>query len=321
MIKKREIRPQVLLDSYLKLSLKDAKKIHSDELEKVDCPGCGNSVGKLKFQKVGFSYLICQKCGSLYCSPRPNKKALATLNKNSESAHYWATVFFPAVAEVRREKLFKKKAEMVFSIFQEKGQKPQKICDVGAGYGIFLEELSRVFIESECYAIEPFMELAKRCREKHFSTLEANVEESRIWENRFDLVINSEVIEHVFSPFQFINSLYRLVCPGGYCLMTGLGYEGFDILTLKEKSESVFPPHHLNFLSIQGFKRVFKSAGFREIEVWTPGEMDVDLVLNSGIPNDFMNVLKSRGSEAIEDFQRFLQQYKLSSHVWVLAQK
>ncbi|MEQ9364470.1 MAG: SAM-dependent methyltransferase, partial [Leptospirales bacterium] len=134
-------------------------------------------------------------------------------------------------------------------------------------------------------------------------------------------VISSEVIEHVFSPRGFAESVARLARPGGHVLLTGLGYEGFDILNLQELSNSIFPPHHINFLSIKGFERLFSDCGMTDIEVRTPGRLDVDIVLNSGHGGEFMRVLAERGEEAVADLQALLVKHKLSSHIWAFARK
>ena len=321
LIKEEEIRPKELFQRYLELSQKDARKFNASNFKRIPCPGCGGDNSEKRFKKNGFQYVFCSICGSLYCSPRPSEEDLELFYKKSESAKYWAEVFFPAVAETRREKLFKKKAKQVHDVMEKKDFSPEAICDVGAGYGIFLEELKSFFPSAFFFAIEPSPDLAKRCRSKGFETLQATAEQSQLWGKEFDLVITFEVIEHVYSPDRFISSLYQLVKPGGYCLITGLGYEGFDILTLQKHSNSVFPPHHLNFLSIQGFKELFQRAGFSHIDIWTPGELDVDIVKNSPMVDEFTKALISRGEKAVKKFQSFLQKHQLSSHVWGLARK
>jgi SAM-dependent methyltransferase len=195
------------------------------------------------------------------------------------------------------------------------------ICDVGAGHGLFLEELRPYFAGSTLFAIEPDATSARVCRTKGFEVIESTAELTTGFENTFDLVISSEVLEHVFSPPAFAAAIARLTRPGGHALVTGLAYEGFDILFLQERSKSVSPPHHLNFLSVDGAQRVFTHAGFSGVDIWTPGVLDVDIALNSGVPHEFLRVLKSRGDEAARDLQAWLQKYNLSSHMWVLARK
>lgn len=176
-------------------------------------------------------------------------------------------------------------------------------------------------MKSEIFGIEPSPEMAEISTKKGIETLNATAEDSSKWSARFDLVISSEVIEHVFSVPKFITSIFNLVKPNGYCLLTGLGYEGFDVLTLQERSNGIFPPHHLNFMSIHGFEIAFKNAGFSKVEIFTPGELDVDIVLNSGYETEFIRVLRNRGADAISEFQSFLKKHKLSSHIWVFAKK
>lgn len=320
-MKEEEIRPKEIFQRYLELSRKDAREFNASKFKRITCPGCGVDNSEKRFKKNDFQYVLCSNCGSLYCSPRPSEEDLDFFYKTSESAKYWSEVFFPAVAETRREKLFGKKARQVHNVLKEKTFSPQHICDVGAGYGIFLEELNSFFPSASLFAIEPGPDLAKQCRSKGFETLQTTAEQSGIWKEKFDLVISSEVIEHVYSCDRFIDSLYQLAKLGGYCLITGLGYEGFDILTLQKHSNSVFPPHHLNFLSIKGFKGLFQRAGFSQVDIWTPGELDVDIVKNSPMVDEFTRVLASRGEKAVTEFQSFLQKYQLSSHVWALARK
>jgi SAM-dependent methyltransferase len=320
-MKEEDIRPKELFQRYLELSQKDAQKLEVGNFKKISCPGCGKDESEKRFKKNDFQYILCSFCGSLYCSPRPSEEDLELFYKKTESAKYWSEVFFPAVAETRREKLFRKKAKQIHDAMKKKNFSPEAICDVGAGYGIFLEELNPFFPSTKFFAIEPSSDLAERCRSKGFETLLATAEQSHVWKEKFDLVITSEVIEHVYSSDRFIGSLYQLTKPGGYCLVTGLGYEGFDILALQEHSNSVFPPHHLNFLSIKGFRELFQRAGFSHIDIWTPGVLDVDIVKNSPMINEFTRVLVSRGEKAVEEFQSFLQKYQLSSHVWVMAKK
>lgn len=320
-MKEEEIRPKELLDKYLQLSAKDGAALNSQDFVDVDCPACGSIEVKNHFKKNNYTYKKCTQCNSLFCSPRPNQKQLDSLYFSSESSNYWSNVFFPSVAEARREKLFKPKALKIAEMIQSKKLNVHSICDVGAGHGLFLHEIQNVLPELKLFAIEPDATSAEACRKKNIETLVTTAEGSSEWKNKFDLVMSSEVIEHVFDLGQFIESVTQLVKPGGYCLLTGLGYEGFDILTLQEKSKAVSPPHHLNFVSVNGYTTLLSRLGFKNIDIWTPGELDVDIVLNSDFNSEFINVLKSRGPETIKAFQRFLSENKLSSHTWILAQR
>ena len=320
-MKEEEIRPKELFNKYLEMSKKDAKLFDKSEFEKTTCIACNSKNTSLKFIKDGFQYDICNDCGTVFCNPRPSLKVLDEFYQKSKSAKYWFDEFLPKVEEARREKIFKKKAIQLFELVKEKNINVNKFCDVGAGSRIFIEELHKIRKDIFYYAIEPGDVSSEIIKEKGITVLQKSVELADDWEEKFDFVVSLEVLEHVNSPLNFVESLNKLLVDGGYCLVTSLGYEGFDILTLGEKSNSISPPHHLNFPSIEGFEKLFKSAGFAEVYISTPGVLDVDIVINSDIENEFIRVLKKRGDNIIERFQTFLINNNLSSHVWILAKK
>ena len=65
--------------------------------------------------------------------------------------------------------------------------------DVGAGYGIMLDEWRQVHPETSLLAVEPFRSLASECRSKGFEVVEDFAENVK-WA---DLVVCFEVLEHV----------------------------------------------------------------------------------------------------------------------------
>lgn len=320
-LSEKEIRPKELFQEYLELSKIDGDKLDRELFDSVPCTACDSSELNIAFIKNGYQFNICEKCHSLFCSPRPSQEQLIELYTNSPSSTFWSNQFFPAVAEARREKLFKPKAEQILNLIKSKDLPINSICDVGAGHGYLLEEIKKIDDNYRLYAVEPDRTSASICREKGVEVLESVSEKAYEWAERFDLVISFEVIEHAHSPLGFVSSLSSLTKKGGYTLITGLGYEGFDILTLQEHSNSVSAPHHLNFHSLGGFQELFSRSGFRHVEVWTPGKLDLDIVLNSGIKSHFAEAIKRRGEKATQKFQEFLIEFNLSSHTWILAQK
>lgn len=328
-MKEVEIRPKAIFEEYLKLSAQDAAAMlleASEQFVDILCPGCESSKKEDYCQKNGFTMKRCADCGSIFCSPRPAIKQLQQFYMNSPSSKFWVEEFFPAVVEARREKLFRPKAKQIYDLFLAHGFQPKRICDVGAGHGLLLEELQRLWNQAALYAIEPGQEAAIVCRQKGFEVLEKMVEEAHEWCESADLVTCFEVIEHVFSPKNFIASIYRLVKKGGFCLITGLGGDGFDIQVLGGNSRSIFPPHHINFISVRGLEQLFTNVGFSNVEVTTPGELDVDIVKNTAQERDVeiplvIQTILNRGESACEQLQKYLVEHKLSSHVWILARK
>lgn len=329
-MKEDDIRPTDLHEEYLRLSNIDAETFFTDKNARFDlpCPACGSEHVNTAFEKGGFGYTQCQECNTLFQSPRPTIEAFEQFYIDSPSSNYWAEVFFPKIAEARRELIFKPRVNQISEYCDSNNISHNTVIDVGAGYGIFLEEWEIKHPENSVCAVEPGAKLAQTCRTKGIETLEVLAEHAELWKDKGDLTTCFEVIEHVHSPLNFIKSLKSLTAPGGHVLVSGLGVEGYDIQILWEQSKSISPPHHINFMSVRGFEILFEQAGFVDIDVLTPGVLDAEIVSKvfSTSPdlaksNRFSALLATKGEQAQKDFQNLLQKYRMSSHVWVFAKR
>jgi SAM-dependent methyltransferase len=327
-MKECDIRPEHLLRRYLELSAEDARTYFATAVrERIDCVACGSAASVPQFEKNGFGYAECSDCGTLFQNPRPPLSAFEAFYRDSASAHFWAHEFFPAVAEARREKIFRPRVERLAALCQQQGLSVGTLIDVGAGYGVFLDEWRRRFPSTRALAIEPSAPLANECRRKGLEVIESLAETAQGCTGEGDAVACFEVLEHAHDPLRFVRVLAEFVRPGGCLLVSTLGVDGFDIQTLWERSNSIFPPHHINFLSVAGFERLFSRAGLIDIEVITPGVLDVDIVRNA--LREHPQVLEGQRfmSRLVRDerlaalFQQFLADNRLSSHVWVMARR
>lgn len=190
-----------------------------------------------------------------------------------------------------------------------------------------LDEFRKIHPKSELLAIEPSKILADSCRKKDIPVEEDLIENIKNQDNSCDLVTCFEVLEHVYDPLLFIKNISNLLKPGGLMIITTLSVDGFDIQFLWEKSEQISPPHHINFLSKKGFKHLFKRAGLNNIEVITPGVLDVDIVKNAinkdedlKEKNLFLSKLISNQTFS-NKFQSLITESGLSSHAWIIAEK
>ena len=327
-MKEHEIRPEALVNRYWELCAQDAENCfgHAPRLE-IPCVACGGTQFTHQFYKNGFACVQCTDCATLFQSPRPSIEAFEAFYRESESSRYWAEVFFPAIAEIRREKIFRPRVELLAKLCAEKSINVKHLIDVGAGYGIFLDEWRRRFPQTVTLAVEPSATLAHECRSKGFTVVEEIVENVTGHSNSADLVTCFEVLEHVYDPLDFVRILAGLACPGGYVCVSALGIDGFDLQVMWDKSGQVSPPHHINFLSVQGFEQLFQRAGLVDIMVTTPGQLDVDIVRNASKRDptllqgqNFLRNLLTDDHHATA-FQRFLIEQRMSSHVWVLGRK
>ena len=146
-------------------------------------------------------------------------------------------------------------------------------------------------------------------------------------DNSADIVTCFEVLEHVYDPLKFLRAATELAKPGGFVFVISLGIGGFDLQVLWDKLSQISPPHHINFLSLLGFEKLFASAGLVDMEVTTRGQLDVDIVRNAFRRDPHLLVVQRFlgnlliDNKNVDAFQRFLVESKKSSHVWVIGRK
>lgn len=331
-MKESEIRPQQLFNRYLELSRKDIERFFSDHsrFREIACPGCGSEQREPGLVKLKFKYMLCSDCGSLYLSPRPPVKMYERYYRESESVRFWSTHFFKETAEARRQKIFRPRALLVEEWVKKCGVIPGDaglFVDIGSGYGIFLQEIERLELFNQIIGIEPAPDLAQIGREQGFEIIEKKLEAIKDGELTATFATAFEVLEHVFNPQEFLMSSRRILRPGGTLMFTTLTVSGFDIQTLWENSKSVYPPHHINLLSVEGIRRLVERSGIQLVDLSTPGELDVDIVRNIHAENPeiplsrFARSIIHAPEKVRARFQSFLKSNELSSHIRVIGKR
>jgi len=329
-MKESDIRPKALFDEYLNLCRKDIEIHFKDRAKFLDvrCPACRSSKISSSFTKDSFTYLECEHCKTLYASPRPPQEMVDSYYRNSASSEFWATTFYKETEAARRDKLFKPKARLIKSIVAQNGITPGALLDVGAGYGTLCEELIALNIFKEVFAMEPSVYLSEVCRRKGLSVIESTIEGMNVkHEAKFDLAVSLELFEHLFSVDLFFNAVSKALRPEGYFIFSTLSGTGWDILVLREHSDSVSPPHHMNFLNPRSIELLAERKGWRVVDLFTPGQLDVDIVVNFAKHNPSVELDRFAREILVSDekiqnaFQKFLADNRLSSHMWVVVQK
>ena len=97
------------------------------------------------------------------------------------------------------------------------------------------------------------------------------------------------------------------------------------ILVFRKKSDAI-DHEHLNYFNPKSVEFLAKRAGFKVMDVITPGVLDVDILMN----RYRSNALKTKNyfltqvfedEKKIKNLQKFLIQNKLSSNMWVVLKK
>ena len=327
-----EITPKKLLHTYLKLVSEDVKKYFYDKsaFVKNNCPACDSSYYNNTFIKNGFNYVLCDLCCSLFVSPSPDENLINEFYSTSKSSDYWANQYYPLTAEVRRNNIMKPRLKYLVEYVKQKKIPCDNILEIGSGYGLFLEELEKSFPDCNVYGLEPGDSLFEVSKNKGLNVINSFVEDlSTNWNNKVDIAISFELLEHLINPYLFFKSLSKKIKKGGTLWMTGIGVDGFDVQVLWNNHINIYPPCHINILSKKGIEILFSRSGFESIEITTPGKLDVQIVKNANFTDftekhigEFLGkIIKNDNVEQMKSLQNWLVNQKLSSHTWIISRK
>ncbi len=131
--------------------------------------------------------------------------------------------------------------------------------DVGAGYGLLLDQVRRQMPGFSRVAVEPDQDAG--------STLDSIADHvhgpATLWdsgqlEGRFDVISLSHVLEHLVDPIEALTQLFRCLRPGGL-LMLEVPNDHLTELT-RDLRRNDLP--HLWFFSQAGLERMARRAGF-----------------------------------------------------------
>ena len=326
-MKEEDIRPRAIFDEYLRLTAADTVTYFGTAARiPIACPACGTT-GEAAFTKSGFAYDLCPACRTLYVSPRPAAKAFATYYTESPSSKYWASTFYKRTADARREQLWKPKARAVEAIIERyaRGETGCTVVDIGGGYGLFAEEMSKLG-DHQLVVIEPGPDLAAACRDKSLSVVQKFLEEVSAADlpGGGKVFVSFELFEHLHCPEKFLQALTGLMLSGDLFVFTTLSGTGVDIQALWEDSKSVAPPHHLNFFNPRSVRLLLTRMGLEVVEVTTPGKLDIDILANNrkDIKARFWKTfVETASEEERRQWQTMVSESGWSSHMMVVARK
>tara|TARA_B100000029_G_C17598862_1_gene965106 strand:+ start:512 stop:1489 length:978 start_codon:yes stop_codon:yes gene_type:complete len=325
-MKESDIRNNKILKRYQALVDKDIKKFFNQKknFKNVNYRSWGCREVKKIFKKKNFTYFQCNNTKTIFANPRPKPEVLEKFYSNTKSSQYWVEKFFLPKLKARKDKIVKPQVDFFSKNF--KSYKKKNVLDIGSGLGLFLLELKKKWPEAKLFALEPSASMAKECRLNNISVYENTIEKIKI-NKKFDVITCFELFEHLYDPKLFLQKVYNLLNKNGVFYFTTLNGMGFDIQMLRENSNSIYPPYHINFFNPKSIELLLKKIGFNIIFVDTPGKLDLSIVENNMnlLEEDkrifFEKFIKNENKQYKEKFQKYLQENKLSSHMRVAVKK
>lgn len=326
-----EIRPNKIFEEYLKLAEKDLWSYFYDvPYYYLPCPACGSNTNTHQFRKSLFDYVECQQCNTLFVNPRPGAEVFNRYYFESPSMDFFASNFYKETEKNRRNLLIKPKAKKTLdyvNIYYGPIYEGDIVIDIGGGYGVFCEELKKLLPKTNpIITIEPSRKLQRILEKKKIIAIPKffeNVEREDFKGGKVIAVTCFELLEHLHEPNVFLSKCNQILDRGSLLILTTLAWDGFDLQTLRYYSKSITPPQHINFFTKKSISILLNKHGFENCLLSTPGMLDADIVSKEimYVKDPFLKEILSGDLHVKEQFQNFLQNVKLSSHMLVVAKK
>jgi hypothetical protein len=309
-IKDADIHPDFIFDRERNMA-KDfiaGMKIRSDIQP---CPICQTQRSEILFQKWGCGYVLCPKTWTVSLASLPDSKTLLDYYHQSEISRFRASREYQTVVSQKRRDLWESQIGWIEGrVSRHLGNKKYAVVDWGSKFVGWVEFLQTSGFVDTLYIQDPLPPINERMN----------------FGGQADVVCLIDVLQRQTQPLGLLQKIAQNINPGGILIAACRAGSGFDVLALRENSESVFPLDHIFLPSPQGMQVLLEQAGFEVLELTTPGLMDMTYVQNAGpmIPRDqyFLRYIMEQGDELLfERMQGFLQRNNLSSHLRCVARR
>lgn len=261
------------------------------------CPICNGEKSRNVGTKGDFSLQACAKCKSLFAV----KVSAQTQSFSYDDYYDESNLAIPDFVHQRLDEIVSE-----FAPFRKNGC----LLDVGCGAGVFLSAAKKAGWQAE--GVEVSKPSVEHLHSQGFKVFHGTLEEAKFPDNHFDVVIATEVLEHVTEPKPLVEEIARILRPGGLFWGTTPHGKGLSAKMIGTEWSVIAPPEHLQLFSVAGMKNMFKESGFSQIEI------------NTGATNPFelMAVLRkklsknSKSKEAAkyneQNFNRVESSYELN---------
>lgn len=129
------------------------------------------------------------------------------------------------------------------------------ILEIGAGSGTMVALLKNIY--SHVQGVEPNKNFCEYAKKTYNISLICSGYEKLSEDNKYDVILALDVIEHVVSPSDFMNKIYNLLNPGGIAIIGTPDVSSLSAKILKKKWYHI-RPMHLFYFTPKSFELISK---------------------------------------------------------------
>lgn len=219
-----------------------------------------------------FSIYRCTSCGFGQIKPEVSGQALDNLytqyypRKNMTASEVKRSVSFQPgwIGQMRR---WLDGTNNVSHYYAKPGM---RVLDIGCGNGASLLEIQAQ--GAEAYGTELDQNVAPIAKELNLNIHFGDIGTAPWPDHYFDLITMSQLMEHIPKPAEFLNTVRRLLKPGGQIIMSFPNVDSFNQQRSGAKWINWHIPYHMNFFTPDSIQNLAKQVGMqiRHIKTTTP---------------------------------------------------
>jgi SAM-dependent methyltransferase len=243
--------------------LKTNTRASSNYLEA--CVLCGSPHLQYLFLSHGYPVAQCQGCRLLMLNPQPSDEVLLEIY----SANYFLGSGTPAHEKLNSE-MKRATARLYLDLLASYGEMRGRLLEVGCGHGDFLIEARDRGLEVTGVEFSPDAVNMARSKIGDVAIFCGEIDQVNLSAQSFDICVLSDVIEHTRNPVSFLETIHRLLKPGGILFVATPSLDSWSARLLRQRWIE-FKTEHLFYFNQQTIQHLLFETGYQEVVI-RPGK-------------------------------------------------
>lgn len=233
--------------------------VNSENLEYTACPLCHSSKHEKVYQFRPYAVVCCQSCGLYYLSPRLKETEMLKIYSNG---NYFEGKEVGYSCYKAQEDALRSTFRRLMINLKERNLTGGSLLEIGCGYGYLLEEARGFF--SPRAGTELSQHAVEEARRRSDHVYKGSVD-SIPADDRFDCIIATHIIEHVYQPKEFLERLNKHLKPGGRMVIATPDMGSFWRHLMGSRWPSFKIPEHVLYFDRKSLYNLLQQTGLKKI--------------------------------------------------------